>query len=214
MAEVEVLVPAFSATVHLGIGVAVEGFQLPSGEFRYSAAFVSKLLGYADNYLVRLVKDLQTTKKKPKKLEALLLKGFTGDIIRVRANRLTRGSTRAYALSFDDFCIWVEHEAFDLKTQKAQALLSASFREVLRSRTQEAFQEITGQVPDSLERRVVQFQFNVDNWLKYEESRKEDYEDIADLELYGDRSSLDDIVYQNYAEKLLHLNQEGIAGRL
>ena len=179
----EILVPAFCATVQLGLGTAVEGLVLPSGEFRYSAAYISKLLGYADNYLVRLLKNLQTTKKKPKKLEALLSKGFTGDIIRARASRPTRGSTRAYAVSFDDFCIWVEHEAFDLENPEAQALLSASFREVLRSRTQEAFQEVTGQVPDSLERRVVQFQFNVDNWLKYEKSRKEDYEDIADLEL-------------------------------
>ena len=209
MAKVEVLVPVFSATVHLGIGVAVEGFQLLSGEFRYSAAFVSKLLGYADNYLVRLVKKLQTTKKKPKKLQALLDRGFTGDIIRVRANRLTRGSTRAYALSFDDFCIWVEYEAFELKTTKAQSLLSASFREILRGRTQEAFQEVTGKAPDPIEKRIVRFQADCDRFLEREALRKEDYEDIANLELFGDRSTLDDIVYQNYAEIFLHLNNEG-----
>ena len=206
MAKTEVLVPAFSAIVHLGIGVGIEAFQLPSGELRYSAAFVSQLLGYADNYLVRLIKNLQTTKKNPKKLQALLDRGFTGDIIRVRANRLTRGSTRAYALSFDDFCIWVEYEAFELKTAKAQALLSASFREVLRGRTQEAFQEITGKAPDPIEKRIVQFQADCDQFLEREALRKEDYEDIANLELFGDRSTLDYKILQDYAETLLHLN--------
>lgn len=51
MAEAKVSVPAWYATVQLGLGTVVEGFQFPSGEFRYSVAFVSKLLGYADNYL-------------------------------------------------------------------------------------------------------------------------------------------------------------------
>jgi hypothetical protein len=203
MTKVSVLVPAFSATVHLGLGIVIEGFVLPTWEFRYSSAYVSQLLGYSNNYLLHAIK------KGTKKLKALKDKGFTGDQIRVRGNRSTRGSARPYTISFDDFCIWVEYEAFDLNNPKAQALLSASFREVLRSRTQEAFQEVTGIVPDSLEKRIVQFQFNYSSYLQYEESRKEDYEDIADLELYGDCSSLDDKVFQIYAEDFLHLNYEG-----
>ena len=139
----------------------------------------------------------------------MISKGFTGELIRVRAVRPAGGSTRPYTISFDDFCIWVEHEGFDLDNPEAKALLSASFREVLRGRTQEAFEEVTGKTPDSIEKRIVQFQSDYDRSLEREALRKEDYEDIDNLKLYGDRPILDYKILQNYAEELLHLNYEG-----
>lgn len=140
----------------MGLGQSVEGFILPTGEFRYGSAYVSQLLGYSDKYFDRFRKSLQGNKKAPKKLKTLISKGFTGEQIRVKAVRPTGGLTRAYTISFDDVCIWIEHEGFDLGNPNAKALLSASFREILRGRTQEAFEEITGKAPDSSEKRIVQ----------------------------------------------------------
>lgn len=142
MAKFQVLVPAFCSTIHLGLGKSVEGFILPTGEFRYGSAYVSKLLGYSDKYFNKFRRSLQGNKKRPKKLETLMLKGFTGEQIQVKAIRPAGGLTRPYTISFDDFCIWVEHEGFDIKNPEAQSLLSASFREILRGRTQELFKRL------------------------------------------------------------------------
>ena len=63
MAKVGVLVPAFCSTIHLGLGKSVEGFILPTGEFRYGSAYASQLLGYSDKYFNKFRQSLQGNKK-------------------------------------------------------------------------------------------------------------------------------------------------------
>lgn len=168
------VVRAIPATVQIGLGLIVEGYLFPDGTFRYGLEYVSLLLGYAENYLS------QISKKSKKKLKALQCNGFTGYQIRAHISRSTGGAAYPQTLSFNDFCILVEHEASEVKNPKAIALLTASFREVLRSRTQEAF----GLPQDTVERKIAFFQ------LAYEEREAllmEDREDIEDLELFGDK---------------------------
>lgn len=166
-------VRAIPATVQIGLGLTVEGYLFPDGTFRYALEYVSLLLGYAENYLS------QISKKSKKKLKVLQSIGFTGYQIKAHVSRSTGGASYPQTLSFDDFCILVEYEASEVRNPKAIALLTASFREILRSRTQEAF----GLPQDSFEKKVAFFQ------LAYEEQEAllmEDREDAENLELFGD----------------------------
>lgn len=165
---------ALEATIKLGAGVSVDGYYMADGTFRYGLAYVSVLLGHARNYYRRLLQK-RGTKTQSKKLEALLRKGFTGDQIPVRAPHEDKGGASvAHTVSYEDFCILVEHEA-ETGSAKALALLTASFRELLRSRTQVAF----GLPEDSLEQKQLEFQFNYQHYL-------EDRAELDDLKLPGD----------------------------
>ena len=165
---------ALSATIHLGPGVSIDGYLMSDGSFRYGLAYISVLFGYSRNYYRRLLKR-HGTKSIPKKLKVLINKGFTGDQIAVRVPHIDKsGSSVAHTVSYDDFCLIAEHEA-EIGNTKAFALLTASFRELLRSRTQVAF----GLPEDSLEQKQADFQFNYEHYL-------EDKEDIEDLWLPGD----------------------------
>lgn len=165
---------ALEATIKLGAGVSVDGYYMPDGTFRYGLAYVSVLLGHARNYYRRLLQR-HGTKTQSKKLEALMRKGFTGDQIPVRAPHEDKGgSSVAHTVSYEDFCILVEYEV-ETGNVKALALLTASFRELLRSRTQVAF----GLLEDSLERRQLEFQFNYQHYL-------ENQAELDELKLPGD----------------------------
>jgi len=168
----QLAVRAIPATVQIGLGLAVEGYLFPDGTFRYGLEYLSLLLGYAENYLS------QISKKSKKKLSALQGIGFTGYQIKAHVSRLTGGASYPQTLSFDDFCILVEYEATEVRNPKAIALLTAAFREVLRSRTQEAF----GLHQDSFQKKIAFFQ------LAYEEREAvlmDDREDVENLELFG-----------------------------
>lgn len=174
----QLVVRAIPATVQIGLGLAVEGYLFPDGTFRYGLEYLSLLLGYAENYLS------QISKKSKKKLSALQGIGFTGYQIKAHVSRLTGGASYPQTLSFDDFCILVEYEATGVGNPKAIALLTASFREILRSRTKEAF----GIPQDSFEKKIAFFQ------LAYEDREAllvEDREDTVDLELFGDQELAD-----------------------
>lgn len=178
------LIPAVEATIKLGAGVSVDGYMLPSGEVRYGLMYVSRLLDRAGNYYSRLLKALgpQVTKKIPIKLKSLLAKGFTGDIIGVRVARAGGGSSRTQTISFDDFCLLMDHEAVVDKNPKAIALFSASFRELLRSRTQDAF-EIA---QDIAEKKQLDFQESYEAYLQREEMLQSNRDDVEALALPGD----------------------------
>lgn len=163
-----------SATIHLGPGVSIDGYLMSDGSFRYGLSYTSILFGYAENYYRRLLRA-RRTKNKPRKLELLLSKGFTAYQIEVKVSRASKGgSSVAHTVSYSDFCILAEHE-LEIKNPKALALFTASFRELLRSRTQVAF----GLPEDSLEQKQVDFQSNYEHYL-------EDKEDLDDLWLPGD----------------------------
>lgn len=182
-------VRAIPATVQIGLGLTVEGYLFPDGTFRYALEYVSLLLGYAENYLS------QISKKSRKKLKALQGNGFTGYQIKAHVSRSTGGAAYPQTLSFDDFCILVEHEASEVKNPKAIALLTASFREVLRSRTQEAF----GLPQDTVERKIAFFQ------LAYEQRESllaEDREEVDSVELFGDEELIEGSSWWEQLEQL------------
>ena len=175
---------ATQATVQLGSNVSVDAYLMLDGGFRYGLAYASSLLGYARNYYRRLLIS-QGTKTPRKKLEALRNKGFIGDQIAVKTARKGKGgSSVAHTVSYDDFCLIMEYEA-STGNPKAIALLSPSFREVLRSRTQAAF----GLPEDSLIEKQKAFQ------QAYEDCLAEDRADLEALTLPGD-----DLYYPQYQD--------------
>jgi hypothetical protein len=174
-------VNALSATVHIGLSKVIEGYLLPDGSFRYGLPYVSQLIGREKTYLSHMIK------KGSKKLKALRQKGFSCDLIRVSVSRPTTGGTRPNTIGFNDFCIIVEHEAVEENNPDATALLTAAFREVLRSRTQEAF----GLTQDTLETKVVNFQQAFEERLDW---LSEDRKDFNDLWLPGDEMYFPDFV--------------------
>jgi hypothetical protein len=183
---------AMEGSVKLGAGVSIDGYLTHDGSFRYGLAYISVLLGHAENYYRRLLQP-HRTKKEPKKLKALKDKGFTAYQISYRVPHDGRsGSTVAHTVSYDDFCTLVEYEA-EIGNPKALALLTASFRELLRSRTQIAF----GLPEDSLEQKQLEFQLNYQNYL-------EDKEELEALKLPGDE------VYHPEFNELLGISPWGI----
>jgi len=158
--------------IKLGAGVSIDGYMVrtPDGwSFRYGLNYISTLMGYSRAYYLRV------TKNGGKTLEALQGKGYTGDIVSIKIYRDgKRGSSLVKTVSFDDLCLIIELEA-EKGNPKAIALLTASFRELLRSRTQNAF----GLDEDTLEQKQLNFQLNYQDYL-------EDKAELEDLKLPGD----------------------------
>lgn len=171
---------ALRNTVQLGLGRVIDGYWAPNLGMRYGISYISELLGYQRRHY------LQVISRGGKKLKALQDKGFTGNKLEVKVARDGRGATRSQTLSFDDFCIAVEYEAIELQNPKAIGLLTASFREVLRSRTLAAF-DIED---DCLEFKQAEFSRAVDERLRL----------IADTqeELKSMRLPGDDFYYPEY----------------
>lgn len=185
-------IPAIEQTIKLGAGVSIDGYLLSmhgSWDIRYGLNYISLLLGYAEDYFLRL------SKKNRKKSKALRDKGYTDVQIPVKLLReRKRGSTIAHTICFDDFCLVVEHEA-KIGNAKALALLTASFRELLRSRTQVAF----GLPEDTLEQKQVAFGSAYLTYLQYEQILAENRAEVEELILPGDEGLgydlLDNVLY-------------------
>jgi hypothetical protein len=150
-----------NAFVKIGDSLSIDCYMV-MGAFRYGLSQASELLGYEKTYLSQVVF------KQQKKLKDLQSKGFTGCLLTVKVSR-----SRPKTLSFDDFCILVEHEAIEVKNPKAIALLTSSFREVLLGRTQVAF----GLAEDDLQVRQAAF------WKSFQEREAIWSEDRADIEM-------------------------------
>jgi hypothetical protein len=185
-------VNAMSTPIQLGAGVSIDGYLMPNGEVRYGTGYLSRLLGYGRDYFLR------ATKEESKKLGNLIYLGYRGDLIPVKVKRLSgRGGTpRIETLSFDDFCILVEYEAIEVKNTKAIAVLTASFRELLRSRTQIAFE-----LPeDTLEQKQSDFtavaRDRESAWNDYQENIRE----TEDLILSGDEHPYWNSPDRNYGD--------------
>lgn len=186
MKQDEKVVSALEADIKLGAGIAITGYMLPNATFRYGLEYLSVLLGYAENYVSRLIKkdeseklNPQVTKTNKKKLKALQSIGFTGYQVPVQISRATGGATKAKTLSFDDFAILVEYEAVEVKNPKAIALLTSAFKELLRGRTQEAF----GLPQDDFETKQADFSAS---FYEREAIWTENREDVDNQIMLGD----------------------------
>jgi hypothetical protein len=106
------------ATVEFCPGVSVDGYRLPSGEFRVGKTGAALAVGFARNYLTEL------EGKSPRQLKALQDKGYTGLAVPVELDGIKGGGTKADTLSLQDFRQLIKFAAKKEKP-KAEALLDA-----------------------------------------------------------------------------------------
>lgn len=108
---------AVRQTVKFTEGLEVDGYMLPSGEFRVGKTGASVAVGFRKEYLGRLEKT------SPSQFKALQNKGFTGCIQSIEVNN-ERGASRAETLSLTDFRKLISFASSKGKPQ-AQALVDA-----------------------------------------------------------------------------------------
>lgn len=163
--------------VELSKTLTIDGYEMPDSEQRVGMVGASLVLGYAKNYLS------QVSEKAPKRLEALQSKGFTGYLKEATVTREEKsGASKVKTLSKADFKIWIEFEAAR-GNKHALALVSASIDEMLDDRFAAAFD----QMPATREEKLEQFDVSYQSYLDREELYQELREELAELELPGDR---------------------------
>jgi len=163
---------ALEITIKLGEGLSIDAYLLSDGTARYGLSKISLLLGYESKHYSQVIR------RSSKKLEALRRLHFAGNQVTVRKRLPNGGFTKPKTLSFNDFCIILEYEASQ-SNPRAIALLTASFRELLRSRTLDAL----GLPQDDLKTKQAAFDLAVQ---QYEDVLTENREDEEGLALAGD----------------------------
>ena len=108
---------AVRQTVKFAEGLEIDGYMLPSGEFRVGKTGAAIAVGFRKEYLSRLEKT------SPSQFKALRDKGFTGCIQPIEVNN-ERGSSRSETLSLADFRVLIRYADKKGKPQ-AQALVDA-----------------------------------------------------------------------------------------
>ncbi len=127
-------IKAVAATVQLSDTLAIDGYLMPSNEFRAGIGGAAVILGYGKDWFNRLAS------KAPNKLKAFRDGGFTGRLQPIIAPRPsgTRGASRAQTISLDDLTKLIAVEA-NAGNKRAIAIQSAFTLEGLDSRFRDAF---------------------------------------------------------------------------
>lgn len=116
------IIRAERATVKFCEGVEVDGYRLPSGEFRVGKTSVATSLGYAENWTNRVINGV--TSGKGKDAETLIQWGFNGVTSEIEVSGSARGTTKADTISLKDFRQLIRLAAKKGRPQ-AEALLDA-----------------------------------------------------------------------------------------
>ena len=156
------------ATVQFCLGVEVDGYQTPSGEYRFGVNSVSKVLGYAENWLYRL------TSRGGRTLKALQGEGFTAYQLEGMIADGKPGASTVSTISLDDFTVLIRYAVAKGKPE-AIAFNDALVKSSLRDFCRDAF----GERPlTSDEKRQLFYsdQAKALNWAK------EDADDLAAIE--------------------------------
>lgn len=166
-------------TVTFFDGLTVDGYRMPSGEFRVGITGACRVLGYADNWLY-----LALTGQNRKRLKALQGLGFTEETIEI-VSETARGDREAETISLKDFNRLIPGAIFDGK-KAALALQVALTEMALNDFFRDAFGE--PELPLAEKRRIFYEAYarsiSPENW------RQMDREDIIKLALPGDEEQL------------------------
>lgn len=165
------------STVKFCEGVEVEGYLLPSGEFRVGKLSTALALGYGKDWVTRTINGVASGKGKD--AETLIQWGFNGVASEVEVPGSARGTTKADTISLKDFRQLIRLAAKRGKPQ-AEALLDA----LLDVGLEDWFRLAFGQEQLTLEEKRDKFYkayAATINWLT--EDRRE-WELIEDQELF------------------------------
>ncbi|MGD2184417.1 hypothetical protein [Lusitaniella coriacea] len=167
------------ATVRFFDGLEVDGYRLPSGEFRVGITGASRVLGYANNWLGRAMKRGGNTVK------TLRGYGFTEKNQKVVTQPIRGGGSEAETISLEDFNRLILYAASN-KKQAAIALQLSLTQVALNDFFRDAFDE----PPLSITEKRRLFYETYAAAISPEDWRKMDREDILKLALPGDEPHL------------------------
>lgn len=163
------------ATVTFFDGLTVDGYQMPNGNFRVGITGASRVLGYADNWLYRLLKG--ESRKQMKTLQGLGFTGVTSKIV----SETSRGDREAQTVGLRDFNRLISYAVFDGK-RPALALQLALTEVALNDFFRDAFGEPPLSISDK--RRIFYEAYAAS--ISPQEWKEMDQEDILRLALPGD----------------------------
>jgi hypothetical protein len=165
------------STVTFFDGLEVDGYRLPSGEFRVGIAGAGRVLGYGREWLGRVLDRGGNT------LKALQGLGFTEEIQKVATNSGRPPET----ISLRDFNRLISYAVFDGK--KAALALQLALTDVALN---DFFRDAFGEPPLSIEEKRALFYQAYAAAISPEEWRQMDREDILRLAIMGPRQPGDD----------------------
>lgn len=163
------------ATVTFFDGLTVDGYRMPNGEFRVGITGASRVLGYADNWLYRLLRG-----ESRKQMKALQELGFTG-VTSKTVSETSRGNREAQTVGLRDFNRLISYAVFD-KKRPALALQLALTEVALNDFFRDAF----GDPPLSIADKRRLFYEAYAKTISPQEWMAMDREDILRLALPGD----------------------------
>ncbi len=163
------------ATVVFFDGLAVDGYRMPSGEFRVGIVGASVVLGYSENWLSRLL-----TRETGTSIKALRGLGFTEETQKV-VSETSRGDREAQTIGLRDFNRLISYAVFDGK--RAALALQLALTEVALN---DFFRDAFGEPPLSIAEKRRLFYEEYARTISPEEWRQMDREDILRLALFGD----------------------------
>ncbi len=167
-------------TVPFFEGLEVDGYRMPSGEFRVGIEGASIVLGYNRNWLGRaLGKESGSTVKTLRGL------GFTQEIEKVVAQSIRGNDIEAGTISLDDFNRLIVYAVS--KGKKAALALQLSLTRVALN---DFFRDAFGEPPLSIEEKRKLFYETYAATISPENWRQMDRQDILRLALPGDEPHL------------------------
>lgn len=169
-------------TVKFFNGLEVDGYRLPSGEFRVGITGASEVLGYGREWLGRVLSRGGNT------LKALQGLGFTEETQKVATN-LDRGGRPAETVSLRDFNRLIAYAVFDGK--RAALALQLALTEVALN---DFFRDAFGEPPLSIDEKRRLFYETYAATISPEEWRQMDREDILRIAIMGYGSPLDNLL--------------------
>jgi hypothetical protein len=168
------------ATVKFFDGLSVDGYRMPNGEFRIGITGASLVLGYARNWLYRILNG-----ESRNQLKALQSLGFTEETTKI-VTETQRGDRQAETISLRDFNRLISYAVFDAK--KPALALQLALTEVALN---DFFRDAFGEPPLSIEEKRQLFYETYARTISPEDWRQMDREDILRLALPGDEPQLE-----------------------
>ena len=171
---------AEKATVRFFDGLEVDGYRMPSGEFRVGLEGTSRVLGFAPNWLYRTL-----TKNEGRTLKTLQGYGFDAYTSEATVERPQGGTTTVGTIGLDSFNICIVY-GVQQKKKAALALQLALTKMALMDFFRDAF----GEPPLSIAEKRRLFYAAYAATISPEDWRRMDRLDILRLALPGDEPHL------------------------
>ena len=169
------------ATVVFFEGLAVEGYRMPSGEFRVGIEGASTVLGFGENWLYRTL-----TRTGNKTLKTLQGWGFDGYTVNAIVDRPQGGTTDVDTISLDAFNICIVYGV--QSNRKASIALQLSLTKMA---LMDFFRDAFGETPLSIDEKRRLFYQTYASTISPEDWRTMDRQDIIRLALAGDEPHLE-----------------------